>query len=210
MGPPGVGKGTQAVRLSAAAGVPHISAGILLREAVTRGTPVGRKVRPLVESGQLVPDEVIGDLIAERLRESDVALGFVLDGFPRTLDQVGVLDRLLDGLGMKLDRVLLLVAPEEEIVRRLGGRRVCPACEQVYHVDSRPPASPGVCDRCGSALGQRRDDTASVVRQRLLVYRTQTLPVAEVYRSRGLLHEVDGTGTPDAVFERLTAEVVGA
>jgi len=205
MGPPGVGKGTQAVRLRDRLGVPHISTGDMLRDAVDRATPVGRKVRPFVDSGQLVPDDLMGELIGERLAAPDAAEGFILDGFPRTVDQVTILDRALGGLGVALDRALILTAPENEIVRRLSGRRVCPKCRAVYHLESRPPASAGVCDSCGSALVQRADDAEDVVRRRLAVYSGQTLPVAASYRERGLLVEVDGVGEPDVVFGRLQA-----
>ncbi len=207
MGPPGVGKGTQAVRLRDRLGVPHISTGDMLRQAVDRGTPVGRKVRSFVESGKLVPDELMGELIAERLSGADTAEGFILDGFPRTVEQVVILDRVLSGLGVALDRAIALVAPEEEIVRRLSGRRVCPKCRAVYHLESRPPKSAGVCDKCGSALVQRADDAEDVVRKRLTVYAEQTLPVAAAYAQRGLLSEVDGAGDPATVSARLDAVV---
>lgn len=205
MGPPGVGKGTQAVRLRDRLGVPHISTGDMLRDAVDRASPVGRKVRSFVDSGQLVPDELMGELIGERLAAPDAVEGFILDGFPRTVEQVEILDRTLSGLGVALDRAVILTAPEDEIVRRLSGRRVCPKCRAVYHLENRPPKSAGVCDGCGSALVQRADDAEPVVRRRLGVYREQTLPVAAAYRDRELLAEVDGGGQTDVVFARLEA-----
>ena len=208
MGPPGVGKGTQAVRLKDHLGVPHVSTGDLLREAMKEGTPLGKKAREFVEQGQLVPDDLIGDLMAERLAQRDAAEGFLLDGFPRTVEQVVILDRVLEGLGVELDRAFILVAPEEEIVRRLSGRRVCPADGSVYHVDSNPPKAAGVCDTCGNALVQRPDDTEEVIRKRLEVYAGQTLPVADAYRERNLLTEIDGTGTPaDEVFGSLKEDL---
>jgi adenylate kinase len=203
MGPPGVGKGTQASRLTEGLGVPHVSTGDILREAVANRTPVGKKARSFVESGKLVPDELMGELIAERLKESDAAEGFVLDGFPRTVQQVTILDGVLGQLGVALDRVIVLTAPEAVIVRRLSGRRVCPGCRSVYHIESRPPESPGVCDRDGSALVQRPDDNEEVIRKRLEVYAEQTLPVAAAYRDRDLLTEVDGAGEPAAVLEKI-------
>ena len=203
MGPPGVGKGTQAARLRKELGVPHVSTGDILREAVQAGTPLGRKARSFMDSGGLVPDDVVGDLIAERLSRPDAAKGFVLDGFPRTEPQVMSLDRVLERVGTTLDRVLSLTAPEAEIVRRLGGRRVCPKCAAVYHVDTKPPVSAGVCDACRSALVQRPDDEEAVVRQRLAVFFEQTMPVAALYRQRGLLREVDGSGDAETVFEAL-------
>lgn len=200
VGPPGVGKGTQALRLRPELGVPHVSTGNILREAVQKGTPLGRRVRSCVESGTLVPDDLIGELIAERLARPDVAAGFILDGFPRTRAQVAILDGVLAKIGSRIDRVLALSAPAAEVVRRLAGRRICPKCGSVFHIDSRPPASPGVCDACGSALGQRPDDEENVIRERLRVFEDETLPVVTVYRERGLVVEVDASGDTDAVF----------
>lgn len=205
MGMPGVGKGTQAARLREALGVPHVSTGDILREAIKGGTPLGRKVKGYLESGALVPDELIGDLIVERLDKPDAGEGFILDGFPRTVEQVTILDGVMRRLGRSLDWVFLLSAPEAEIINRLTGRRVCPKCGEVYHVDGRPPKSQGVCDACGSALTQRADDSERVIRERLQVYREQTWPIAAVYRERSLLREVDGTGDPASVQERLRA-----
>jgi len=207
MGMPGVGKGTQATRLVDELSCVHVSTGDILREAVQNGSPLGRKVRGSLDSGALVPDDVMGELIAERLAKSDASGGFVLDGFPRTLSQVKTLDGVMRRLGASLDRVFLLSAPEVEIIRRLTGRRVCPACGAVFHLDNRPPRSAGVCDACGSALVQRADDDEEVIRERLRVYREQTLPIAEVYRTRGLLEEIDATGDPQVVFDRLRDRV---
>ena len=205
MGPPGVGKGTQAVRLKSLLGVPHVSTGDILRAAMQDGSALGRQVRGYVESGQLVPDELVGDLIAERLQRRDAAAGFVLDGFPRTLAQVDILSGVLGRLGMPLTKVILLVAPQGEIVRRLSGRRTCPKCGAVYHLESHPPKSSGVCDACGAALVQRPDDTEDVIRERLRVYDAQTEPVAGAYRAQGLLTEIDGTGDAGAVASRIEA-----
>jgi len=205
MGPPGVGKGTQAEQLQALLGVPHVSTGNILRVAIQQeGSPLGAEVRKFVESGRLVPDGLMGDLIAERLERKDARDGFILDGFPRTLEQVAILDGVLGRLGMALDRVLMLKVPESEIVRRLSGRRTCPACGTVFHLESRPPAVAGVCDACGAKLIQRPDDTEQVIRERMKVYAEQTLPVAEAYGSRGLLIEIDGFGEVDAVRSRLS------
>jgi len=208
MGPPGVGKGTQAAQLQALLGVPHVSTGNILRVAIQQdGSPLGFEVRRFVESGRLVPDGLMGDLIAERLERKDSAAGFILDGFPRTLEQVDILDGVLGRLGLELDRVLMLKVPEAEIVRRLSGRRTCPKCGSVFHLESRPPVATGVCDACGSALVQRPDDTEQVIRERMKVYADQTLPVAEAYRTRGLLIEIDGFGEVDAVRARLTSDL---
>jgi len=206
MGPPGVGKGTQAAQMQALLGVPHVSTGNILRVAIQQeGSPLGSEVRRFVESGRLVPDGLMGDLIAERLARKDSAAGFILDGFPRTLEQVDILDGVLGRLGLELDKVLMLKVPEAEIVRRLSGRRTCPKCGSVFHLESRPPATAGVCDACGAELVQRPDDTEQVIRERMKVYADQTLPVAEAYRSRGLLIEIDGFGEVDAVRARLTS-----
>ncbi|MCP3982621.1 MAG: adenylate kinase [bacterium] len=210
MGMPGVGKGTQASRLRDRAGVLHLSTGDILRDAVQAGTALGRKVKDFMESGALVPDDLIGDVIGERLGREDARAGFILDGFPRTVDQVSILDRVLKRLDTELDGVYLLGAPEAEIVRRLSGRRVCPnsTCGEVYHLDSHPPRSAGVCDNCSSALVQRPDDTEDVIRERLKVYRDQTLPIARIYGERGMLVEVEATGDPDTVFARLESRMV--
>jgi len=206
MGPPGVGKGTQAEQMQALLGVPHVSTGNILRAAIQDGgSSLGKEVRQFVESGRLVPDALMGDLIADRLARKDAGAGFILDGFPRTLEQVSILDEVLGRLGLSLDRVLMLVVPEGEIVRRLSGRRTCPSCGAVFHLDSRPPALSGICDVCGAALVQRPDDTEKVIRERMKVYTDQTLPVAAAYRDMGLLLEVDGFGDVDEVRARLNA-----
>lgn len=205
MGPPGVGKGTQAERLQEALRIPHVSTGDLLRSALRDGTPLGRQARGFMEAGRLVPDELIADMVSERLDRKDAALGFILDGFPRNLAQVEALDALLARRGARLDRVIVLEAAEAEIVRRLSGRRVCPKCGAVYHLESKAPASAGVCDACGSPLVQRPDDTEEVIRERLRVYAEETLPIAERYRGRGMLEVVDGTGDADAVAARVLA-----
>jgi adenylate kinase len=209
MGPPGVGKGTQAEQMQGLLGVPHVSTGNILRVAMgQQGSPLGEKVRSFVESGRLVPDALMGDLIAERLQRKDASAGFILDGFPRTLEQVSILEGVLSRLGLTLDRVLMLVVPEAEIVRRLSGRRTCPNCGAVFHLESRPPAVSGVCDVCGAALAQRPDDKEAVIRDRLKVYTDQTLPVADAYRAKGVLVEIDGSGEVDDVKARLNAGLV--
>jgi adenylate kinase len=207
MGMPGVGKGTQATRLRDALHLLHVSTGDILREAIQTGSALGKRVREFLDSGALVPDDLMAELITERLSRSDASAGFILDGFPRTAEQVSILDRVLESLSVKLDVVFLLSAPEEEIVSRLSGRRICPGCGEVYHVDNRPPGSAGVCDSCGSALVQRPDDTKSVILDRLEVYKNQTLPVVATYGERGLLQEIDASGDPATVFERLRTAV---
>ena len=210
IGMPGAGKGTQGARLRESLGVVHLSAGDILREAVKAGTALGLQAKDVMACGKLVPDELIGDLIAERLGEPDMQGGFILDGFPRTVEQVAILDRALERCGVELDRVVLLGATEEEIVRRLSGRRVCDACGAVYHVESKPSLKGAVCERCDGKLVQRPDDTEEVIRERLRVYREQTLPIVGAYEKRGLLVRIEGTGAPDTVFERLQAALVAA
>ncbi len=210
MGMPGVGKGTQATRLAERLGVVHLSTGDILREAVKAATPLDLKAQDTMASGKLVPDGLIGDMISERLARADVAGGFILDGFPRTVVQVAILDRVLERCGIELDRVVLLGASEQEIVRRLSGRRVCESCGAVYQAESEPSSKGDACERCDGALIQRPDDTEDVIRERLRVYREQTLPIADAYRERGLLVSVEGTGAPNEVFERLHAELVAA
>jgi adenylate kinase len=210
MGMPGVGKGTQAARLRQTLDVPHVSTGDILREAVRQGSALGRRVRSYIDSGQLVPDELMGELIRDRLDRADARAGFILDGFPRTAEQVAILDGVLSDLGVELLGVYLLEAPEGEIVRRLTGRRVCPACGTVFHLEHDPPRSAGVCDRCESALVQRADDAEEVIRERLAVYRRQTAPVAATYRERGLLRVIDASAPPDAVFARMRETMAGA
>lgn len=203
MGPPGVGKGTQAVRLARRLGVVHVATGDILRDAVQGATALGARVREYVDGGSLVPDALVGDLIEERLGSPDAAAGFVLDGFPRTAEQVAILDRVLANLGVTLDRVVLLRAPDGEIVDRLTGRRVCPTCKAVFHVRNRPPRVSGRCDECGDGLVQRKDDVEDVIRGRLAVFLEQTEPAIRLYRERGALRDVDSFGDPEAVAERL-------
>lgn len=207
MGMPGVGKGTQAEWLERENGLSRIATGDMLREAVQQGTPLGRRVREYLESGQLVPDDMVGELIGRRLGNSEVRRGFVLDGFPRTRQQVVLLDRVLDRRGLRLDAALLLTASEQDIVRRLEGRRVCPHCRKVYHLASRPPKSAGVCDACGAALIQRADDSGEVVLDRIRLYGERTSPALQAYRERGLLHEIEGGGRPDEVHRRVREEL---
>jgi adenylate kinase len=199
LGPPGAGKGTQARELAHEWGVPQISTGDMLREAVEAGTALGRQAKTAMDRGALVPDDVMVALIAERLSQPDAKRGFILDGFPRTIPQAEALERLLGTLDQPLDRVISFEVSETELVRRLTGRRVCPACQSTYHVVSAPPRREGVCDRCGSRLVQRADDSEATVRHRLKVYADQTAPLLDHYRRRGLLTAVSGEGSIDAI-----------
>ncbi len=207
LGPPGSGKGTQASALQERRGIPHIASGDLLRANVADGTDLGRRAKPFMDRGDLVPDDLILDMMAERLAQPDAQNGYALDGFPRTVAQAHALDRRLQQLGQRLDAVIYLQVPEPELLRRLSGRRICPNCNDIYHLDTMPPRQEGVCDTCGSALIQRQDERPEVVRNRLLVYAEQTEPLLDHYRSEGLLHEVDGTIGVDRVLAEI-ADIV--
>lgn len=209
LGPPGAGKGTQALRVAARWGVPRIATGDMLREAVEAGSPLGRQARAFLERGELVPDEVVIGLVAERLDREDTRKGFLLDGFPRTVAQAQALGRLLMEQGVALDRVVYFEVGEEELVRRLTGRRICPRCGASYHVQLSPPKTEGRCDRCGGELSQREDDRAETVRRRLAVYRTETRPLIEHYEAQGLLRTVPGEGTVDEVQKAVVTAVEG-
>jgi adenylate kinase len=209
VGPPGAGKGTQAARLAAWAAVPHVATGDMFRQAVRDGSPLGQELRRYMERGALVPDELTVALVRERLLQPDCAGGFVLDGFPRTLPQAEALDRLLAELGRPLELALFLDVPEDVILRRLGGRRVCPACGATYHVDTDPPTPDGRCRRCGTAVVQREDDREETQRRRLAVYRRDTAPLLDYYGSQGKLRRVDGDRPVDEVTRALVAAVGG-
>jgi adenylate kinase len=210
LGPPGAGKGTQARELARAEGVPQIATGEMLREAVAAGTPLGREAKRVMESGALVPDDVMIGLIAERLRQPDAARGFILDGFPRTIAQAEALDRLLKDLGQSLDVVVYFDVSPPELLRRLTGRRLCRQCQTAYHVVSAPPRRPGICDRCGGELYQRDDDSEATVRHRLDVYARQTAPLLDYYRGRGLLTTVNGEGSVEAIGAAIRRAVTEA
>ena len=206
IGPPGSGKGTQAKRLAVRHGVPHISTGDMLREAIADGTELGRQAAPIMASGALVSDDLMLGIIDERLAKSDAQRGFILDGFPRTLVQAEKLDSIVaktTGNGADGLRVLQLLVPDDAIVERISLRRSCPTCGAIYHLASAPPAVDMVCDRDGAELIARPDDNETAVRKRLEAFHRQTLPVATFYKSKNLLREVDGVGPVDQVFERI-------
>lgn len=204
MGPPGAGKGTQAKLLAERFGLAHLSPGDLLRQAVKEDTPLGREAKRYMDAGRLVPDDLIIDLIGRRLEElASSGTGIVLDGFPRTLRQAEALSGLLETSGRPLDAVALLVLTEEEILRRLTGRRVCRECGASYHLIYQPPGRDGLCDECGGPLYQRSDDSEATARARLEVYGQETRPLIEWFTERGLLRNVDGQGDVQEVSRRL-------
>ena len=205
LGPPGAGKGTQAERLVEDFGLPYYSTGIILREAVAEESELGKEAKKYMDDGELVPDELINEVIAERLDSGEADDGFLLDGFPRTIGQAEMLEKTLEGRGRELSGVLLIDAPDDEVVRRLSGRRTCAKNSHVYHVDFDPPKNEGVCDQDGSRLSQRDDDKRETVRKRLSVYHDQTEPLIKWYEDRGLLRRLDGTRPPDEVHDRIRA-----
>ncbi|MCB0220529.1 MAG: adenylate kinase [Chrysiogenetes bacterium] len=203
MGPPGGGKGTQAQRLTDELGIPQISTGDILRGAVREGTELGLKAKQFMDAGDLVPDEVIIGIVKDRLSEDDAAKGFILDGFPRTVAQADALGHMLEGAGRKIERVVNFIVPDDEIVARITGRRMCRECGATYHVKFDPPTKDGVCDKCGGELYQRDDDTEETVLKRLEVYRDQTAPLIDFYGKQGIVRDVEGVGAVDQITKRL-------
>jgi adenylate kinase len=207
LGAPGAGKGTQARRLAADSGVPQVATGDMLREAVAGGTPLGREAKRYMDSGALVPDDVVIGLVDERLAQPDATPGYVLDGFPRTAAQAEALDALLRRRRQELDRVIFFDVSRDELIRRLTGRRICRKCGAAFHMVSAPPKAEGRCDQCGGELYQREDDAEATVARRLDVYQTQTAPLLDYYRQRGLLARVAGEGQVEEVADRIRRAV---
>lgn len=206
-GPPGAGKGTQAEKIVAKYGLPQVATGDMFRAAVSQGTPMGLEAKKYMDSGALVPDEVVEGVVAERLAADDLRGGFILDGFPRNTHQAAALDAVLAADGREVDLVLNVMVDENELVRRISGRRVCRDCGGNYHLVSSPPEVQNVCDACGGELIQRVDDNEETVRNRLRVYREQTEPVVDYYRPSGKLADVEGSKSPGEVFARIAAAV---
>jgi adenylate kinase len=204
LGPPGSGKGTQGERLQEDFRLPYYATGDILRAAVKEGTEVGQQAKEYMDRGDLVPDEVIIGVIAERLQEEEAADGFILDGFPRTVPQAEALDSKMSQLRRDITAVLLIEVPEEEVLRRLGGRRTCEENPgHIYHVEFDPPKEEGVCDIDGGKLIVRDDDKPDVIKNRLATYREKTAPLVDYYDERGILNRVDGKQSPDEVEERI-------
>ncbi|HVB97054.1 MAG TPA: adenylate kinase [Chloroflexota bacterium] len=201
LGPPGAGKGTQCDLLSEKLGLPHVATGDLLREAIARGTPLGQLAQPFIDRGELVPDEVMIRIIDEWLEKPGHETGFILDGFPRTVSQARALDQSLARTGQKVDHVVYLRVPVEELLERIAERFVCPNCGATYHQRTSPPQTGGHCDVCGSTLYQRADDRRDVAERRMAVYSAQTAPVIDYYQHHGILREIDGEQSVSDVFD---------
>ena len=201
LGAPGAGKGTQAEILCKKLGIPTISTGNILRAAIKDGTPTGLKAKSYIDAGALVPDEVIIGIVDERLAQDDCKNGYILDGVPRTIAQAEALERA----GVKFDAVVSIEISEEEILRRMTGRRVCGACGSTYNVEFVPPHREGICDNCGGKLIQRKDDTPETVRERLKVYHTETEPLVDFYAKRGLLRPVQSVSSKEATTDAIMA-----
>ena len=202
-GAPGAGKGTQAKYIIEKYGIPQISTGDILRAAVKEGTPMGLEAKVCMEAGKLVSDEIIIGIIKDRLAKDDCKKGFILDGFPRTIAQAEALEVLMQEMGIKLDKVISLNVPDELIVGRVVGRRVCKDCGGSFHVEFNPPKVEGVCDFCGGELIQRKDDSAETVGKRLQEYHSQTAPLFDFYMERGILADIDGTKEIDEITKEI-------
>jgi len=207
LGPPGAGKGTQAPNLAARYEVPHVASGDILRYVVAWKFPIGLKAKEYMDSGELVPDEIVLELLRARLAQPDAREGFVVDGFPRTLPQAEALDDILAEIGHKIDVVVYLDVPDELIIFRLSQRASCPTCGRTYNLLGSPPKNDMVCDRDGTGLFQRKDDTPEVIANRLQVFHRQTRPLVKYYEDRDLLVAVDGAGSEDEVLDRIVGEI---
>ena len=209
-GPPGAGKGTQAERLQSDFQLPFISTGDMLRANVKEGSELGREAQRYMDAGELVPDDLIVRMAGERLQQDDTRDGFILDGFPRTIEQAKALDRQLSELGRRITAALLIDVPDEDVVTRLSSRRVCVKAGHNYHVEFDPPKREGICDQDGSRLIQRDDDKPEVIRNRLQVYHEQTEPLIEYYDDQGLMRRIDGTRSPAEVHDHIRAVIATA
>jgi len=201
LGPPGAGKGTQASRLSDNFNMIHVSTGDMLRGALKNQTEAGLSAKAYMDKGELVPDEIVTAIVAERIAKDDASQGFMLDGFPRNTQQASELDKQMKGLGLALDLVLYFNTAEQTVITRLTGRRVCVDCGKIFHVKNMPPKVEGICDACGGKLIQRNDDKEETIKNRLQVYEQQTAPLLSYYKDQGLLREVRGDLNVDDLFD---------
>ena len=205
LGAPGAGKGTQAKMISEKYGIPHISTGDIFRANIKNGTELGKKAKTYMDQGLLVPDELVVDLVVDRVNQEDCENGYVLDGFPRTIPQAEALDKALAAQGQKMDYAIDVDVPDENIVRRMGGRRACVGCGATYHLEYAPTRQEGICDVCGGELILRDDDKPETVLKRLGVYHEQTQPLIEYYTNQGILKTVDGTVDMEDVFAAIVS-----
>ena len=209
LGAPGAGKGTQAKKIAEKYQIPHISTGDIFRANIKNGTELGRRAKTYMDQGLLVPDELVCDLVVDRVRQDDCKNGYILDGFPRTIPQAESLDAALSQLGESMDYAINVDVPDEHIVSRMSGRRACVGCGATYHTVYAPARKEGICDVCGAELILRDDDKPETVQKRLSVYHEQTQPLIDYYRDKGILRDVDGTMEMEAVFRAIT-EILGA
>ena len=205
LGPPGAGKGTQAVKIVEKYGIPHISTGDIFRENIKNGTELGKKAQEYMNRGELVPDDLVIEIATDRLLKDDCKNGFLLDGFPRTIPQAEVLDKALSEINDKIDYAINVDVPDENIINRMGGRRACLSCGATYHMVHIPPKKEGICDVCGQPLVLRDDDKPETVKNRLDVYHKQTQPLIDFYNAKGILKSVDGTVDMKDVFAAIVA-----
>lgn len=209
LGAPGAGKGTQAKKIAEKYEIPHISTGDIFRANIKNGTELGKKAKTFMDQGLLVPDELVVDLVVDRVQQDDCSKGYVLDGFPRTIPQAEALDEALAKLDQKMDYAINVDVPDENIIRRMGGRRACVSCGATYHLEHIPPKKEGTCDVCGNELILRDDDKPETVKKRLDVYHTQTQPLIDYYTKKGILKDVDGTVDMKDVFGAIV-DILGA
>ncbi len=209
LGAPGAGKGTQAKMIADKYGVPHISTGDIFRANIKEGTELGKKAKTYMDQGLLVPDELVVDLVVDRVKNPDCAKGYVLDGFPRTIPQAECLDKALAEMNDSMDYAINIDVPDDNIITRMGGRRACVGCGATYHVVNIPPKKEGICDRCGGELILRDDDKPETVKKRLDVYHEQTQPLIDYYTGKGIIKDVDGTQQMDDVFNAIV-KILGA
>ncbi|NLV76486.1 MAG: adenylate kinase [Tissierellia bacterium] len=209
LGPPGAGKGTQASAIVKKYNIPHISTGDIFRENIKQGTELGKKAKEYIDKGLLVPDDIVVSIVKDRILEEDCKNGFLLDGFPRTLNQGEALDDELSQMNLKLDKVININVEKEVLIERTIGRRICKDCGATYHIKFNPPVKEGICDNCGGKLYQRDDDTQETIEKRIEVYQKQTKPLIDYYTKKGLILNVDGTKKISEIFDEIVEALEG-